>query len=84
MNLTEKFKVASANVQKLDEKPSNNDLLDLYSLFKAANDGPAHGKRPGVLKMVARAKFDAWNKLGQITKDVAMQQYIIKVEKLQE
>ena len=82
MSLEAKFQKASVDVQGLSQKPSNQDMLELYSLFKAASVGAVQGKRPGALNMVARAKYDAWSKLGEISKEDAMNQYIAKVESM--
>ena len=54
------FEQAQKDVKTLTERPSNDDLLALYSLFKQATDGDVSGKRPGMLDMVGRAKYDAW------------------------
>jgi len=56
----EEFRAASDRVQGLPKKPSNDDLLELYGLYKQATVGDVEGKRPGMLDMRGRAKFDAW------------------------
>jgi len=40
------------------------------------------GKRPGMLDMVGRAKYDAWAKLKGTSQDDARQQYVDKVDAL--
>jgi len=40
------------------------------------------GKRPGMLDMVKRAKYDAWAKLKGTDPDTAKQKYIEKVDAL--
>lgn len=76
------FEQAQKDVKTLTERPSNDDLLALYSLFKQATDGDVSGKRPGMLDMVGRAKYDAWAKLSGTSADDAKQQYIDKVNAL--
>ena len=76
------FEQAQKDVKTLTERPSNDDLLALYSLFKQATDGDVRGKRPGMLDMVGRAKYDAWAKLSGTSADDAKQQYIDKVNAL--
>lgn len=83
MTIEENFQKAAQDVQSLPQKPSNDDLLDLYSLFKQAEVGPATGKRPGALNIIARKKYDQWSALGQMTKSDAMEKYIAKVKFLQ-
>jgi peroxisomal 2,4-dienoyl-CoA reductase len=62
--------------------PSNNSSneikLKFYSLFKQATEGPmpSNLKRPGLFDLVARAKYDAWKKLGQMTREEAIKNYL--------
>lgn len=76
------FEQAQKDIQKLTERPSNDDMLALYANFKQATQGDATGKRPGALNMVARAKYDAWAKLKGKSQDQAMDDYVAKVEEL--
>ncbi|GAA3583576.1 MULTISPECIES: acyl-CoA-binding protein [Marinobacter] len=65
-----------------DFKPSNEMKLDFYALYKQATEGDASGKRPGMLDVVGRAKYDAWAKLKGTSADDAMQRYIDRLEAL--
>lgn len=76
------FEQAQKDVKTLTKRPSNEDLLTLYSLFKQASDGDAKGARPGMLDMVGRAKFDAWAKLKGTSPEQAMQKYLDVVKGL--
>lgn len=76
------FEQAQKDVKTLTKKPSNEDLLTLYSLFKQAADGDVKGARPGMLDMVGRAKHDAWAKLKGTGTDQAMKNYLSLVNKL--
>ncbi|HSW11641.1 MAG TPA: acyl-CoA-binding protein [Solimonas sp.] len=76
------FAQAQADVKTLTKRPSNDDMLALYSLFKQASEGDVKGSRPGMLDMVGRAKYDAWAKLKGNSGDQAMQQYLDKVAAL--
>lgn len=82
MSLQNQFEEAQVRVKTLSKAPSNEVLLDLYSLFKQGTLGDASGKRPGMLNMVKRAKFDAWAARKGTSKDAAMQAYVDLVEKL--
>jgi len=55
--------------------PDNSTKLKMYALYKQATVGKATGKRPGAMDFVARAKFDAWNDLGDMSQDEAKKQY---------
>ena len=57
-------------------KPSNELKLQMYALYKQATLGDVQGKRPGLLDMVGRAKFDAWAKLKGTTQSQAMTDYL--------
>lgn len=77
-----RFEQAQKEVQTLSQRPSNDDMLELYSLYKQGSQGDVSGKRPGALNMVARAKYDAWAKRKGMSQDEAMDQYVGKVEEL--
>ena len=81
-DLDGKFEQAQVDVKTLTTKPSNDDLLRLYSLYKQGSQGDAEGKRPGRLDMVNRAKYDAWAKLDGTSRDSAKQSYIDLVTRL--
>ena len=70
------FEAAVANSKNLTERPDNATLLQLYALYKQGSAGDNTEKKPGFTDMVARAKWDAWNKLKGTSNDDAMQQYI--------
>lgn len=73
------FEQAQQDVKTLTQRPSNDDMLFLYAHFKQASSGDVSGKRPGMLDMVGRAKYDAWAKLKGMDKGAAMDKYIGKV-----
>ena len=81
-DLNAAFEQAQKDVKTLTERPSNEDLLALYALFKQGSAGDATGKRPGMLDMVGRAKYDAWAKLKGTDGETVMQKYIDKVKSL--
>jgi acyl-CoA-binding protein len=81
-DLNTRFDAAVAESKQLPEKPDNMTLLKIYGLFKQASTGDAQGERPGITDFVARAKWDAWNKLQGTSADEAKQQYIDLIESL--
>ena len=84
MTLTETFEKAVAESKTLPEKPDNEILLQLYSLYKQATLGDAPKKGDyGMFDFVAKAKHEAWKKLEGINNEAAMQQYIDLVQQLQ-
>jgi len=82
MPLPEDFAAAQARVKKLARTPSNDELLELYSLYKQASSGDVQGSRPGMLDFKGRAKYDAWAARKGTTKDNAMSAYVALVGRL--
>lgn len=70
------FEKAVEDVKTLAKKPSDADLLKLYSLYKQATVGDAQGARPGMFDIVGRKKFDAWVSVKGKTQDEARKDYI--------
>lgn len=83
MELKEQFEIAAAESKTLPEKPSNETLLQLYSLYKQGSVGDVNVDPPSnPFDFVAKAKYDAWSSLkGKSTYD-AMTEYIELVRKL--
>jgi acyl-CoA-binding protein len=78
-DLKASFEQAQKDIKTLTKRPSNDDMLTLYALFKQATAGDVSGSRPGMMDMVGRAKYDAWTKIKGTAKDAAMNQYVAKV-----
>jgi acyl-CoA-binding protein len=82
-DLQERFDTAQVAVKTLSSKPSNDDLLALYALYKQATAGEASGaKKPGRFDLVGKAKYDAWSKLAGTPADDAKQRYVDTVDRL--
>lgn len=77
------FEAAVAASKTLAERPDNDTLLKLYSLYKQATSGDAPEKGDyGMFDFVAKAKHDAWKALQGTPADDARQQYIDLVNRL--
>ena len=81
-SLGDQFKDAKARAEKLPRRPSNDQLLDLYGLYKQATEGDVSGARPGILDVRGRAKFDAWTKRKGVSREDAMKKYVALVDAL--
>ncbi|OMO56526.1 Acyl-CoA-binding protein, ACBP [Corchorus capsularis] len=57
-------------------KLGNDVKMQLYGFHKIATEGPCHEPQPLALKLSARAKWNAWKRLGNMSPDMAMEQYI--------
>ena len=82
MNLQDEFNAAVAKSKELTKRPSNEELLDLYALFKQATEGDVSGDRPGGFDFKAIAKFNAWAEKKGISKEKAMQDYVSLFDRL--
>jgi diazepam-binding inhibitor (GABA receptor modulator, acyl-CoA-binding protein) len=82
MDLTQQFESAVTRSKELTKRPSNEELLQLYALYKQATEGDVTGDRPGGFDFKAIAKHDAWAELKGKSKEQAMNDYIALVEKL--
>ena len=83
MELIELFEQAVVNSKTLSEKPDNETLLKLYSLFKQSTEGDNSEDGPAnMFDFVAKFKHEAWAKLKGLSKADAMQQYIDLVTQL--
>lgn len=82
MSLEDEFNEAQNRVKTLSSTPSNDKLLELYSLFKQGSVGDVQGKRPGMLDIKGRAKYDAWAGRKGMSKDDAMKAYVALVDDL--
>jgi acyl-CoA-binding protein len=83
MDLHQLFDQAIADSKTLSEKPSNDTLLQLYSLYKQGSEGDVNIDAPSnPFDFVAKAKYEAWEGLKGKSKEQAMQDYIDLVAKL--
>jgi diazepam-binding inhibitor (GABA receptor modulator, acyl-CoA-binding protein) len=81
-DIAARFEDAQVRVKKLSRTPSNDDLLELYALYKQATSGDVSGGRPGMLDLKGRAKYDAWAKKKGTSRDAAMEKYVALVDRL--
>lgn len=62
--------------------PSDNDLLELYGLYKQALVGDCNTDKPGFLDFKGKAKWEAWNGRKGTSSEQAKELYIAKVNGL--
>ncbi|KAI3958974.1 hypothetical protein MKX01_023650 [Papaver californicum] len=68
------FVTSGVNYQVLS-KLSSDVQMQLYGLHKVATEGPCYEPQPMALMVSARAKWHAWQRLGNMSPEVAMEQY---------
>ena len=83
-DLRRRFEAAVAKVRSAPGegpmKPSNEMKLKMYALYRQAQDGDVSGKRPGMMDVVGRFKYDAWAALRGMAPEEAMRQYVSEVD----
>jgi diazepam-binding inhibitor (GABA receptor modulator, acyl-CoA-binding protein) len=82
MDIQQQFEEATGKSKEFTKRPSNEELLLLYALFKQGSEGDVHGERPGGFDFKAIAKYDAWAEQKSKAQEAARQEYISLVEKL--
>jgi acyl-CoA-binding protein len=83
MELKEQFLAAAAESKNLPDRPSNDTLLQLYSLYKQASEGDVNTEPPSnPFDFVAKAKYEAWAALKGKTNEQAMTDYVSLINKL--
>jgi len=83
MDLKAQFEQAAADSKNLSEKPSNETLLQLYSLYKQATEGDVNTEPPAnPFDFVAKAKYEAWAGLKGTGHEQAMTGYVELVNRL--
>ncbi|XP_022229148.1 acyl-CoA-binding protein [Drosophila obscura] len=78
----QEFNKAAEDVKNLNTTPADNDLLELYSLFKQATVGDCNTDKPGFLDFKGKAKWEAWNGRKGMSNADAQGAYIAKVQGL--
>ncbi|XP_058261817.1 acyl-CoA-binding domain-containing protein 4 isoform X1 [Hemibagrus wyckioides] len=81
-----RFQAAVDVIQNLPKngsyRPSYEVMLRFYSLYKQAVCGPCTVSRPGFWDPVGRYKWDAWNRLGDMSSESAMAAYVDEMKKV--
>ncbi|KAL9049824.1 MAG: hypothetical protein Q9162_006998 [Coniocarpon cinnabarinum] len=85
---SEKFKQAVEDSRKLKQKPGQNEMLDLYGLFKQGTQDPPIEKasKPGMFDMVGKEKRKAWERVVEkgTKPEQAQVEYVQYVEDLKD
>ena len=74
-DILKRFELSSSMVKKLKTKPSDDELLQLYGLFKQSMNGDCDITEPSRIYFKEHAKWKAWYSLKNMTKQNAMINY---------
>ncbi|XP_078703232.1 acyl-CoA-binding protein-like isoform X1 [Branchiostoma floridae x Branchiostoma belcheri] len=80
--LPQEFEKAAEEVKTLKSTPTDEEMLEIYALFKQAKVGDVNTARPGMLDFKGKAKWDAWEAKKGMSQEDARAKYIAKVEEL--
>ncbi|CAH2240894.1 jg9631 [Pararge aegeria aegeria] len=81
-SLEKSFNEASNHVRKITSKLNNNQLLELYGLYKQSTEGKCNTSKPSWLDGKGRKKWDAWKVHNDMRSEEAMKKYVELVQKL--
>ncbi|XP_019635042.1 PREDICTED: acyl-CoA-binding protein-like [Branchiostoma belcheri] len=76
------FEKAAEEVKTLKSTPTDEEMLEIYALFKQAKVGDVNTARPGMLDFKGKAKWDAWEAKKGMSQEDARAKYVAKVEEL--
>ncbi|XP_049633794.1 acyl-CoA-binding domain-containing protein 7 [Suncus etruscus] len=82
MSLQADFDRVSADVRKLKTRPNDEELKELYGLYKQSIIGDINIGCPVLLDIKSKAKWEAWNLKKGLSKEEAMKAYVSKAEEL--
>ncbi|KAH0935485.1 hypothetical protein HID58_012602 [Brassica napus] len=63
------------------EEVGDEVKMELYGLYKIATEGSCRETQPMAIMVSARAKWNAWQKLGNMSQEEAMEKYLALVSK---
>lgn len=78
----DEFRAAVEALPRIPEDPGNLVKLRMYALYKQAVEGDVGGTRPGPMRMVERAKYDAWSSVRGMSSEDAKREYADVVRRL--
>lgn len=61
---------------KMNKQLSNDELKEIYALYKQATVGDVNVDRPGMLDFKGKAKWDAWDSKKGMSQDDAKTKYV--------
>lgn len=83
-DIKEQFELSASLVRGLKKKPTDQELLSLYGLYKQGTEGDCTTEQPSFLYVKERAKWGAWQEKKGVKKSKAMEEYTNLVLKFAE
>ncbi|XP_044081171.1 acyl-CoA-binding domain-containing protein 7-like [Neovison vison] len=82
MSLQADFDRITKDVRKLKTRPDDEELKELYGIYKQSIVGDINIECPEMLDLKGKAKWEAWNFQKGQSKEDAMSAYISKAKEL--
>lgn len=76
------FDKAANDLKNLKKRPDNDELLNLYGLFKQANEGDNTSEEPSFYQLEKKSKWKAWSSQKGKSTAQAKHEYVATVIKL--
>lgn len=76
------FEKAQEAVKTLTERPTNEELLELYAWYKQATEGDNDTSKPGMFDVKGKFKWEAWNNKRGTGTEQAKKEYAALVKEL--
>lgn len=84
----DKFDAAVRVIRSLPKngsfQPSNEMMLKFYAFYKQATEGQCTAPKPNFWDVVKKAKWEAWSKLGSMSREEAMCSYVDQLKTIVE
>lgn len=77
-----KVEEAAERLKTLTERPTNEEFLELYGLFKQATVGDNNTSKPGMFDMKGSFKWKAWKEKSGMSSEDASDAYVALVDTL--
>ena len=82
MSNSNEFLTAAEYAIKLNQSPTNDELLSLYKYYKQSVVGNNDTPKPGLLNIRAKAKWEAWTSVKDLSKHNSEVEYIKLVNQM--
>ncbi|KAL0268053.1 UNVERIFIED_CONTAM: hypothetical protein PYX00_010137 [Menopon gallinae] len=82
MAISSAFKIAAENIKVLKILPTEDELLELYALYKQATVGDCDIPKPQAFDLKAKYKWESWSRKKGMDRGTAQQDYIHYVDVL--
>jgi len=73
---------AAERLKTLTKRPSNEELLETYALYKQATVGDNRTSKPGMFDMKGQFKWTSWKGKSGMSVEEATEAYVSLVDKL--